>query len=225
LSNSDVKLTTAQKKIADEYKNRYYQIAINTDPCDRAKAEDALTKAYRLIQKRKEYGETELVSVSDKPEFLWVDSPFAGAIEAAKTARPNLTVGTSEFEEEVKNQASQASFGSFESYWISFYDFINTEIKKENSDVVEIVREIAKNCGVYWTFDKKIIISEKPVKISLKNDKLHDDEDLALKFKDGSGIYCVDGVRKRSLVETTIDSLYGKIESNLTHSANGSYDE
>jgi hypothetical protein len=213
----NIELTPEQQKLSDEYKERYFKIAIDTTPADRQIAESALKKAYIYLNKKKKAQGLDIPDLSENPNIIWVDSPYAGARTVVKMLNPNLTDENSEeFKDMLRKQASNASYGSFEAYWISFYDFVSTEIEKDNDEVVPVLRDLAKHTGVYWTFSENIIVSEKPIKISLNSDKkLHDEDDLALKFKDGTGLYMVNGERKASLLETTIDSIYARFEESV----------
>lgn len=206
---SEQKLTPAQEVIAKEYREKYLKMALDTSPPDVAVAEKALRDQYRLLNEKRVSEGLSIPPLDENSEIVWVDSPIQGAVMAAKTANPTVTdFNSPEFKEMVRQQASQASFGSFEAYWISFYDFVSTELKKDSNEMVKVLRDICSHCGVYWTFEKKIIVSRKPVEIHVKNDQLHNEEDYAIKFADGSGIICVNGNYKKSFIESVLDEAY-----------------
>jgi hypothetical protein len=57
---------------------------------------------------------------------------------------------------------------------------------------------------VYWTFEDVVVLTEKPIKIMMKDKKLHNEDGLALEYKDGTGIFAIEGNVYPSLLEMTI---------------------
>ena len=55
--------------------------------------------------------------------------------------------------------------------------------------------DLAENCGWWWPFNGLVILSEKPIKISMNNKRLHCDGDAAILYKDGFSVYALNGVR------------------------------
>lgn len=212
---SEIKLTDEQLKIAEEYKNRYVEICISTTPADRSAFENAIKAAY------KKYNEEQGKKVvSENPTFHWVDSPRQGAkkvIELLKT-HPETASNSASLNvnsaNDIKNQLSNANYGQFEAYWVSYYDFKNTVLDQKDLDKAEIARTICQNASLYWTFSENVVVSEKPIKLTLKNNKLHCKDGMALQFKDGSGFYCIDGQPQQSLVESILEQAYKEIGVN-----------
>src|SRR5208282_4781499 len=164
------KLTKKQEAEIPNYLEQYLKIGLSTEPCDRKKAEDAVAAYYKYQKK-------------DRPVFVWADSPEKGAVIAAMLAKGDKEVT----QDDVKNQISRASYGSFESYWISTYAFIAEQLPVNKDELIDIAKEIVINCGLYWTFEKVVVMTEKPVAIHFnENKKLHNQNGLALEYKDGS---------------------------------------
>lgn len=185
------KLTPEQEAKIPEYIEKYLKIGLDTNPCDRTAAENAITRTYQA--------ENHPV-----PQFIWVDSPFVGAKKAAELVNSTATPT----EEQIRDQFSKASFGSFEAYWVAFYDFVATELPVERDPLIDICIDIVKNCGVYWTLDKAVVISEKPVAIHLDSEnKLHNPNGLALEYKNGDGIFALNGVRYNSMLDMAITDM------------------
>ena len=183
------KLTEEQKKQIPVYLERYRQIGLSTEPTDRAKAEAAVT-ASRLYLKQ------------SVPKYVWAKDPFEGAVLAAQTLKGSLNVTP----EEVKEQASKASYGSFEAYWISFYAFIAEQLPVQKDNLIDIVKEIVTHCGVYWSFEDTVIMSPKPSAIHMKDKKLHNPDGFALEYASGRGVVALEGKRYSSLLEATIQN-------------------
>lgn len=189
-------LTKEQEAMIPQYLERFKKIGLSTEPCDRAKAEDAIKRSYAYLKLA-------------EPEIIWADSPFAGAVIAAKMANGTDTPTRAQIAE----QADTASFGSFEAYWVAFYAFISEQLPVKQDPLTGIAVDIVENCGVYWTFEDAVLITEKPTRISMKDGKLHDPDQMALMYKDGSGICAVDGVSYPSLLEASLSAAMSKKES------------
>lgn len=189
-------LTKEQQDKIPEYLERFRAIGLSTAPTNKQKAEDAVRRAYIYLNKEnKDFDVTKL-------EFVWADSPMKGAIIAAQSAKGDINVTDAE----VQAQASLASYGSFEAYWASTYVFIAEQLDVKKDELVHIVLDIITECGVYWTFDDLVVMTPKPSKISMRDQKLHDVDGPALAYPNGDGIYAVNGVRKNSLMEVVISA-------------------
>ncbi len=190
------KLTKEQEAKIPEYLERYLAIGLDTTPCDKAKAEAAITASYKYLKLA-------------PPTFIWAASPFAGRVIAAKLAEGKEDVT----KEEVAKQAGLASYGSFEAYWVSFYAFIAEQLPVKKDELIDIVKDIVINCGVYWTFEEVVVMTEKPTAIHLKDKKLHNEDGLALQYPDGTGIFALEGVAYPSLLACAISKATVKADA------------
>ena len=184
------KLTPEQEAKIPEYLDRFLKIGLSTEPCNRAEAEAAIAESYKFM------------NLKPPSRFIWCDSPFEGVKIAAQLAHDREEVT----KEEISDQISKASFGSLAAYWVGFYSFVANELPVKHDNLINVVERIIKNTGVYWTFEDAVVISEKPKTIHLKDEKLHNTEGMALEYRDGTGVYSVDGVRQRSLLDLAINA-------------------
>lgn len=189
-------LTPEQEAKIPEYREKFKQIGLSTRPTDKAKAEAALKESYAYLK-------------LEEPQIIWADSPFAGAVLAAKEAKGSDDIT----EEDVRAQAAHASYGSFEAYWVALYSFIANELAVQKDNLHEIATKIVEEVGVYWTFEGLIIATEKPVEIHVKDDKLHNEDGMAIRYKDGTGVYAVNGVRKESLLDSVLSDVFDNQEA------------
>jgi hypothetical protein len=180
------RLTPEQEAKIPEYVARFQKLGLNTDPCDRPKAEQVVRDIYNHMGK----DGTNL-------KFVWADSPFVGAVMAAKALKQSDDVTTSE----IRDQASMASYGSFEAYWAALYSFISNELPVKPHPLYSLTTRMVEECGVFWTFDELAIMTDRPSEIHLKEDRLHNETGYALKYRDGRGMYVLEGDRKGSLLE------------------------
>lgn len=186
------KLTPEQEALIPVYMERFFKMGIDTTPSNRAKAEAALLKIHKLL------GHPD-------PEIVWANSPYEGAIIVAQTLKGSDDVT----KEEIRDQYNKAQFGSFECYWVAFYTFVADNFPEfERDPNVDIMLDIIENVGVYWTFDKKIIITEKPSKICLNEEKkLHNADGYAIEYPNGDGVYAYNGTRYKSLLDMRLATM------------------
>lgn len=183
------------------YVEKWLKIGLNTEPCNRVEAEKAFRDVYDYLNKN-----------GSALEFRWVDSPYQGAKMAAQEAKGSMDVTV----QEIRDQASQASYGSFEAYWVSLYDFISNELPIKPNPLYDITARITMHSGIYWTFEDLVIISERPVEIHIQDNRLHNVNGLAIKYKDGSGLYAYKGERKESLLDVKLSALRDAAEDAQT---------
>lgn len=175
---SEVKLTKAQEDLIPVYRDQYIKIGLNTDPCDRAKAEAAVLKCY------------DYMKIPRPTQIYWADSPTAGSKISAELQFSTKTPTR----EQIQSQAEHASFGSIEAYWVSFYAFVTEVLGHEDKEgLVAIAKDIVSNCGVYWTLDGAVVLTERPVEIHIENEVLHNPNGHAIKYRDGTGFYAYKG--------------------------------
>jgi hypothetical protein len=192
-------LTKEQEAMIPEYYERYLTIGMSTEASDRKKAEAAVQASYDYLADKDKTPRVIL-------EFVWAESPFAGAVLAAQHAKGSLNITNAELQE----QASQASYGSFESFWVSTYAYIAEVLPVKKDELIVIVQNIINSCGVYWTFEDLVVMTPKPTTISMVDKKAHSVTGPYLAYPNGDCIYAVDGVCKKSLMEVILESKYKK---------------
>jgi hypothetical protein len=203
------------------YEQRYLEIGLSTERCDRKAAEEAVKASYRYLK-------------LPEPQFIWADSPFHGAKLAAALhegkptkelhdVAPWLCEGEAPIatltSDELRRQGDTASYGSFDAYWVSFYSFIAEQLPVEKDELIDIINAIVRNCGVYWTFEDVVIMTEKPKAIHMKDKKLHNPNGKALEYHDGTGLYAINGEVKNSLMECVLAAGYEGKENQDEESA------
>ena len=189
------KLTPEQEARIPVIRNKWINIGLSVDPCDR----DEAVKWIKLAYKQGGF---------DPPEhFFFYKSPSAGAIAAMRASEDeslevikNTTIEdlvnlTDDERKKCANQLSECGYGNQDADWLSFYDFF----KEDLSDTVkrlEPLINLAKHCSWYWPFDKCCLLVERPVYINFDDNKrLHHEFRKALEFGDGEGLYMYHGVR------------------------------
>lgn len=198
MSEQIKELTPEQEAKLPIYRDMFEAIGLSTEPTNKSRAEELMIKAYQFLHNDPEYTE----NISPNPEIIWADSPYKGAKLAAQHANGREDVT----KQEIQDQASNASYGSFDAYWVSTYSFINNELvpQEKKCELVDIITEITKESGVYWTFEDLVIMTPKPKVLKLKDKKLHSLDSKALEYANGDGFYAYEGERKGSLMEVVM---------------------
>jgi hypothetical protein len=88
-------------------------------------------------------------------------------------------------------------YGSIESYWVSYflfpYKYLGIDYG-ENNVKLEMMDKYIRNCGIIYTFKNICFVCENPVEINKKGIQLHADGKPSIKYKDGYGIYYLNGI-------------------------------
>lgn len=122
--------------------------------------------------------------------FFVEDSPFA-VIQKYKGTRQ-----------------SNALYGQHDISWLMFNQFFRREcgLLKETEKTVKLF-ELAKRTGWMWMSSNATVVTLRPTEIHLKETAtvlspsslrlkvLHNESDMALKYRDGTGIYALNGTR------------------------------
>ena len=90
---------------------------------------------------------------------------------------------------------------------MSFYAFIGEQLPVKKDELLDIVKDIVEECGVYWTFDDIVVLTDKPSSLTMDNGKLHNENGHALAYKDGTGIYAYKGNRNGTLTELKLATI------------------
>jgi len=172
-------LTKEMEKRVPEMIEKWTAVGMSTARADRPKAEDAIRAAYAAA---------ELAAPKD---FIWEESPVAGARTAARLA----TGDDDPTPEEVAGQLSNACYGSHDAAFLSFYDFFEPILP----DVIKPLHglmQVAQHCGWWWGFDDTVVVTERPVEIHVNDEgRLHSPDGPAILYGDGFSVYAWNGTR------------------------------
>jgi len=88
-------------------------------------------------------------------------------------------------------------WGAQDAYWIAFYKFCN-EIDVQYSDkdkhILDLWGDVAESCMWWWAYEGVCFVCDRPQEIhKLQDGRLHNDSDMAVRFRDGWGIYAIEG--------------------------------
>ena len=183
------KLTPEQKALVPKWRERWLQVGLCTEPADRRRAESAIMAMRALI------------GVTDKPCFVWCDSPATAILAINILKDPSL--GDSLWDSlraSLGASLGACCYGQHESYWIAFYgycrDVLQIEYESKRSQQLDLWDELAQSCGWWWCYQNYVIVTERQTRALLDDrGRLHCDDGSALAFRDGWAVYAVHGVR------------------------------
>jgi hypothetical protein len=83
-------------------------------------------------------------------------------------------------------------YGNHEAGWLGFHDFFNSHFQL--SELSQGLRELAQQSCWVWFYEELCVISARPTRISMRNERLHDEKRAAIEYADGTKVYAYNGV-------------------------------
>lgn len=198
-------LTDAQKARMPEYVREWTDIGLCTDPADRYAAGKAILEVYQCA------------GLKPPSNIVWKESPLALLgydVSAEVTEKTSLP----------KRQLSQCIYGQHDAGWLSFYDFMRSELGlKTQTDKLQGLTDLARCAGWALPFENTCYISERHNILRRDNaGRLHCLTGPAVAYPDGFSVYAVRGVRVPSAwIESreSLDPMLALTEPNLERRA------
>jgi len=211
-------LTTEQENMLPAFRDKWIGIGLSTEAGDENKAEESVDRAY-------------VVAEQVPPVIkIWLDSPMQGAVLAAMLLPLDVTAdvikqklggasikgmsiedirdkigATDPKPEQIRDQLSKCSYGCHDASWLSFYDTF-AHFGLECCEKLRPLMDLADDSGWWWPFEGLAIITRKPLKVDLDdNRRLHCPDGPAVHYKDDFSVYAWHGMRVEShLIEEPI---------------------
>ncbi len=175
-------LTHRERKIRRRVFDKWREVVTRTEPTNRPKAEELISKIYKKAGK-------------EPPKFIWGESPHE--------LRTKYSVLRHSHWDGFRGCAWIA-FADFGREAVG-HNFLTEE---EAADL-ELQMEIAREIFMFWTYERVCFVSERPsvIKTEFQDDvhiRLHCMDGPAMQFRDGWSLYCVRGVLvAKAVVEGT----------------------
>lgn len=191
-------LTAEQEASLPEYRDRWIKIGLDTSPINEQRAMDAVRLAY------------ECAGLPAPRYFLFADGPqeamrfLGGASQITLTAEEMdrlSSQGPLALTEEVRKQSQGAkpriewptTYGQHNAGYLSFYEFFADHFGLAEQS--RGLREIGKECGWVWMYADLVIISRKPIRLTMNSQgRLHNERVAAIEYADGTKVYAFNGV-------------------------------
>jgi len=215
-------LTAAQERQLTEYRAHVLQRGRSTEPIDRPRIIEAITRMYELIGK-------------PAPLFVFGDSIYACELQANMVNR--LLSGqlsgqlwdqlSGQLSDQLRGQLSdqlsgqlsdqlsdqlwgqlrsqQLQFfstwfwGQYDYYWVAYYKYPLSLGVTYPPDLLEkllLWEKLAESAHLWWAFDGIVFVSERPTKLCIDaRGRLHNDDGAAIEYSDGYRQYWMHGTR------------------------------
>src|SRR6266540_4702893 len=187
-------LTAEQESKFEEFVKKWTDIGLSTSRTN----EDALIGA--IPQYYKEGG------LEPPDKVIICPSPLAAVYAGAEILNDGKTEGLREKAIEVWGSRVGTSLWAGYNSWRDFMGFIGVDISELAPSFV-----LAMNSCYVFPYNNFITVSEKPTEILLdQNGELHSENNMAIKWSDGFGFYCLHGIRmcgEEWVVETKSEDL------------------
>lgn len=216
------KLTAKQKEMLPIYRDKWLKIGLSTEPTNRNKAEEYLNQAY------------EIVGLEKPKQIIWAESPLSSVIlihilknnylgdsvRASVRASAMTSVWDSvwdsiwaSFGDSVWDSLYyECIFGSHDAAYLGLYNYFLEVLKIESCNKLIPLMDLSKEVGWFFPYKDVCVISEKPIKINLKNGRIHCEDDPSILYKDGFSVYGLNGIIvTKEIVETPHDKLDAKL--------------
>lgn len=199
--NEITELTPQQWAKVPYYKEKWEKIGLEYREIDKPKAEALLRKCLAIAN-------------LNPQEYVFLASPKACEDEI------NRRADNKKWEYYSLDRFYQG--GNINAGYCCFYDFLIEEVKKPDPDTMkiwEVFRDVCAELHYFFVFDTVVFCSEKPLYMMFnKENQLHADNKPCAIYKDGFGMYALNGVRMpKHIVETPADKLdpelFQKIEN------------
>lgn len=181
-------LTPEQEAKLDVYYEKWVKIGLNSRPTTpemRAQAEGFLKQAYSNEGLK-------------EPQIIWTRSPL-------EAARKCVELGDNK-----KSLLSSAGYGAHDAGWLSFYDFMMTELGlvKECEGLDPLIG-LAQVAGWWFPYDGVCVVSELPLETHVNKDgSLHRDGGPCICYSDGFAMYYLNGVQvSKEIAEIPADQI------------------
>ena len=194
-------LTKKQEAKIQPTLEKWRAIGLNTQPMDLQKAVDCLlalaaykkmpNKPVKIYQaKSDEYVAACKKGASafkDNLSIIVYDSPFAILAESKEKNMLQVI------------QSAGLDFSQKDAYWMSFYSFLGRELALNcDKELLTMTENIIINCGLFYTAAQGFLLADRPCEMHWNGQQeLHNPNGMALKWKDGTGIYCLDGMNMK----------------------------
>lgn len=176
-------LTPEQEAKFDYYVQKWIKVGLSCEPIDLEKCKHYARMAY------------EEADMKCPTEFIVANGP-THAIEILKS-RNAVEMG---------DVFSGFIYGQHEASWLSFYDFVETELGIDCS-AIHGLKGVAENCGWWYPAEDFVIFVKRHSEVHLIDGVCHNDTGPAIAYEDGTRIWIINGVRVNEQIVMSPETL------------------
>lgn len=184
-------LTDEHLALIAKVRDEWVEIALSTERCDRAKAEEAVKKLYEV----RGFKVPEL--------FVWQDSPMGG-IQAAAALQAGIMPEdphTADWaalapKDKLSSQIGLDLSPWRDAYWLALLTCALPIAGMDPSAELDAAAAAVKEIGWWWPMTEAVVMTERPTLISRdKEGRLHNENGPALDYADGYALWAWHGTR------------------------------
>jgi hypothetical protein len=202
------KLTPEQIAKFPEYVKRWTAIGLCCEPANRKMAKEGILEMYKIAGLK-------------NPKVVFCSSPLAqGITRSVVEKKIKDIVGTSVRDsvgdsvrdivrDIVGTSVGDSGYGQHDANWLAFYRYFSDEcgLKKE-TEKLNGMWKVCSSAGWFLPHEKICWVCERTSEVHLKNNRIHNERGMAIKYPDGWGVYGLNGVRVPGIiVETKPESM------------------
>lgn len=181
------KLTPEQEAKIPMYREKWTKIGTCCDPCDFEKSKEFAILTY------------EQSGLQPPKHFHLCDSPIHAA-NLATDLKIQYGLKPKKMSAEERKRAVQESYeeqiyGYHEASWLSYYDFMLTELGIEECKKLTGLMGMAQNCGWWSPYDENAIFQHRHTSCKLdEENQLHCEDGPAVHYPDNTSIWMIHGI-------------------------------
>ena len=196
------KLTPLQESRMGEWRDKWIRIGLQTGDADFVTFESAIKVAY------------EKAHIPFPNKIIHVQSPIVGALAASISRGIIQDFGQSEGDAvggavggAVRDATTRWHDWSGGQFWVGgwywgspsfisfFTDICDLELSPDIMERAKSYRDICTSVNYFWPNTEFVMVCDRPQFIGRDSDgRLHNDQRKAIEYKDGWGLYALDGV-------------------------------
>jgi hypothetical protein len=216
------KLTPQQEARLVEFRAEWLAHGLSTEPANREAAENAIAEMYTIIGKERPrfvwmsspMGAVLLISAmkliaekrAEKEKNsgqLWdqLGGQLRGQLGGQLGGQLWDQLGD-QLGDHARSEAYRSFWGQYEAYWIAYYAFaqeIGVKYPEEVSRRLGLWATVAQSAGWWWPYENMVVLSDRPSAVHMAGEgraaRLNNTQGPALAFRDGYGVYSVNGTR------------------------------
>lgn len=184
-------LTPEHLELIAKVRDEWVEIALSTQRCDRAAAEEKVRALYRV----RGFKEPSL--------FVWQDSPMGGIHAAAALSADIIPddPATADWKALAPKDKLASQIGLDlspwrDAYWLALLTCALPIAGMEPSAELDAASAAVKEIGWWWPMEDAVVCTERPISISRdKEGRLHNASGPALEYADGYALFAWHGTR------------------------------
>ena len=185
-------LTEEQTAQLEVYRDKWIDIGLSCEPLDYDRAVAAATAAY------------EVAGLAPPQKFYVADSPMSAVLLVADLRKNGDAHAKSNLFQEIgklkgtglSDIVNDFAYGAHDAYWLGYYEYFLEVCDIKEAEKLRPLMELAKSCGWWMPYENVCILQHLHNELHRDEDgALHNEDDMAVKYPDGWGVYSWHGVR------------------------------